>query len=77
MQGDPFELKCIKREIDKVRASPLPVGLTKITIHTSDAIWLVKQVEKLQKIANAWNDFQRKGKEKPNENIGNLLDVRV
>jgi hypothetical protein len=37
----------------------------------------VKQVEKLQKIANAWNDFQRKGKEKPDENIGNLLDVRV
>jgi hypothetical protein len=77
MQGDPFELKCVKREIDKVRASSLPVGLTKITIHTSDAIWLVKQVEKLQKIANAWNDFQRKGKENPNENIGNLLDVRV
>jgi hypothetical protein len=77
MQGDPFELKCIKREIDKVRASSLSVGLTKITIHTSDAIWLVKQVEKLQKIANAWNDFQRKGKEDSNENIGSLLDVRV
>jgi hypothetical protein len=77
MKGEPFELKCIKREIDKVKSSSFPVGLTKITIHTSDAIWLVRQVEKLQKIANAWSDFQRKGKESPNENIGNLLDIKV
>jgi hypothetical protein len=77
MQGEPFELKCIKREIDKVRTSSLPVGLTRITIHTSDAIWLVRQVEKLQKIANAWNDFQKKEKDDSNKNIGNLLDVRV
>jgi hypothetical protein len=77
MQGDPFELKCIKREIDKVRASSLPVGLTKITIHTSDAIWLVKQVEKLQKIANAWNGFQKKKEECSNKILGNSLDIKV
>jgi hypothetical protein len=77
MKGEPFELKCIKREIDRVRTSSLPVGLTKITIHTSDAIWLVKQVEKLQKIANAWNGFQKKKEEDSNKNIGNLLDIKV
>jgi hypothetical protein len=77
MKGEPFELKCIKREIDRVRTSSLPVGLTKITIHTSDAIWLVRQVEKLQKIANAWNGFQKKKEEDSNKNIGNLLDIKV
>jgi hypothetical protein len=77
MQGEPFELKCIKREIDKVRTSSLPVGLTKITIHTSDAIWLVRQVEKLQKIADAWKNLKVKDKEQSITNKGKLLDVRV
>jgi hypothetical protein len=77
MAAEPFELKCIKREIDKARSSSLPVGLTKITIHTSDAIWLVKQVEKLQKIAKAWNGFQNKKEKDFNKIIGNSLDIRV
>lgn len=78
MNVEPFELKCVKREIEKVRSSDFPVGLTKITIHTTDAIWLVRQVEKLQKVAAAWNDYEsKKKKDDFKKIIGNRIDISV
>lgn len=75
---EPFQLACIKQEIERVKNSSLPIGLTKITIHTNDAIWMVRQVEKLQRIAAAWNTAQTKKKvDDFKKEKGNTIDIWI
>jgi len=71
---EPFELKCIKREIDMAKKSVIPVNLSKIYINTTDAIWLVENVETLLKIAESWRASQFKNRFKDK---GRLIDVNV
>jgi hypothetical protein len=56
---EPAALKSVKQEIDKAAGNPIHIGLTKISIYTSDAIWLVRQVELLQRIAKAFRNNSR------------------
>lgn len=76
--NEPFQLAFVKREIERVKNSSIPISLTKVTIHTTDAMWMVKQVEMLQRIAAAWNSAKTKSKiEEFKKEKGNTIDIRI
>lgn len=58
--NDPFPLKTVKQEIKKAELNNVPISLSKVTIKTIDAQWMVEQVELLQEIA--YNFKKSKGK---------------
>jgi hypothetical protein len=58
---EPFSLRNVKQEIEQAAANgSLPLGLSKMTIHARDAIWMVEQVELLIRIAEAFKSTSRR-----------------